>query len=97
MKIFVVLNGFEFFKKLILVLLIDRLYNVFNLLEDLKYLYRTVGVQGKGIIFIFIDQEIKDEVFLEYFNNVFFLGIVSDYGIYLELYFFVNKIFYVYY
>lgn len=97
MKIFVVLNGFEFFEKLILVLLIDRSYNVFNLLEDLKYLYRTVGVQGKGIIFIFIDQEIKDEVFLEYFNNVFFLGIVSDYGIYLELYFFVSKIFYVYY
>eukprot|EP00049_Salpingoeca_infusionum_P010530 m.182232 g.182232 ORF g.182232 m.182232 type:complete len:2544 (-) comp14667_c0_seq7:2478-10109(-) len=53
---------------------LSRSYNANNLMEDIKVLYNIAGVKGKGLTFIMTDNEIKQEDFLEYINNLLATG-----------------------
>lgn len=52
-------------------------YNVTNLFEDIKALYKIAGFKGQPVCFIFTDAEVKDEAFLEYINQILMTGEVA--------------------
>eukprot|EP00879_Flechtneria_rotunda_P020212 GHRR01021253.1.p1 GENE.GHRR01021253.1~~GHRR01021253.1.p1 ORF type:complete len:968 (+),score=349.26 GHRR01021253.1:519-3422(+) len=59
------ISGFKTFQ-----IELSRGYGVAEFREDLKKLYRTAGVDGEPIVFLFSDTQIVQECFLEDINNM---------------------------
>ena len=56
---------------------ITKTYNVTNLFDDIRQLYKTAGHKGKKMAWIFTDADIKEEAFLEYINQFLMTGQVA--------------------
>jgi dynein heavy chain len=55
-----------------------RNYSVNDFLTDIRELYRIAGVLNKKTTFIFTDNEVKQESFLEFINNILTTGEIAN-------------------
>ncbi|CAF1397791.1 unnamed protein product [Rotaria sordida] len=71
-KLAAYIAGYKYFQ-----ISVSRTYTLNNFLDDLRNIYRRATRLGQGIVFIITDNDIKDDQFLEYLNNVLSSGEVS--------------------
>ncbi|KAJ3097005.1 Dynein heavy chain 5, axonemal [Phlyctochytrium planicorne] len=57
---------------------ISKNYGISNLMEDFKFMYKIAGASGRSLTFIFTDNEVKEEVFLGYINNILTSGEITN-------------------
>jgi len=53
---------------------LHKSYGVIEWREDLRTLYKSLGIDNKKIAFSFSDKEIRDEVFVEDINSILNVG-----------------------
>ncbi|KAH0806962.1 dynein heavy chain 10, axonemal-like [Histomonas meleagridis] len=63
--------GYEIFE-----ITLTRTYNINDFKDDLKKLYHLVGIERKQVVFLFSDNHIISETFLELINNMLTNGII---------------------
>ncbi len=56
---------------------ISKSYSVLEWQEDLRTVLRKAGSDGQPTVFLFSDNQLKDESFLEDINNILNMGEVS--------------------
>lgn len=61
---------------------LSRGYNETSFREDLKILYNKLGIENKKTVFLFTDQHVVEEGFLELINNMLTSGMVP--ALYLD-------------
>ena len=59
-------------------IVMSKTYNMNNLLDDIRVMYKACGQQGQRTTFIFTEAEIKDESFLEVMNSILTTGEVAN-------------------
>ncbi|GMH98843.1 hypothetical protein TrLO_g14194 [Triparma laevis f. longispina] len=57
---------------------ISSTYGVNDLKSDLQAMYRKAGVRGEGVMFLFTDNQITNEKFLVYLNDLLASGNIPD-------------------
>ncbi|XP_076108254.1 dynein axonemal heavy chain 10-like isoform X2 [Mytilus galloprovincialis] len=55
---------------------LSRGYNESSFRDDLKVLYNKLGIENKKVVFLFTDQHVAEEGFLELINNMLTSGMV---------------------
>jgi dynein heavy chain len=65
--------GYQIFQ-----VVLTKQYNVASLCDDLRELYKVAGHQGKGVLFLMTDAEVKDENFLEVMNSILMTGEIAN-------------------
>ncbi|XP_005112302.2 dynein heavy chain 10, axonemal [Aplysia californica] len=57
-------------------IMLSRGYNESSFRDDLKVLYNKLGMENKQMVFLFTDQHVAEEGFLELINNMLTTGMV---------------------
>ena len=55
-------------------IVISGSYNVSSLREDLQKMYKSAGLKGEGVLWLFTDSQITDEKFMVFINDLLSSG-----------------------